>query len=96
MTLIVAGEPTATADPGQRALDDPAFGEHHEAGPVAAANDLKLPPAGPGNGGLHLAPLVACIGDDALDEGEAPSGLPEERLSSVAVLHTGRVDGDGK
>jgi hypothetical protein len=40
VTLVVAGEPTATADPGQRALDDPAFREHDETVAVAAADDL--------------------------------------------------------
>jgi hypothetical protein len=40
VALVVACEPTTTADPGQRALDDPAFREHDEAVPVAAPDDL--------------------------------------------------------
>jgi len=63
---------------------------------VAAAHDLKLPEAGAGDGRLHLAPLVARVADDALDEGEAPASLPEQRLRAVAVLDAGRVDVDGE
>ncbi len=96
VTLVVAGEPAAAADPCQRSLHDPAFGEHNEAVPVTAANDLQIPHAGAGDGGLHLLPLIACVGDDALDEWEAPSRLPQQRLGSVPVLKTGRVHADGQ
>ena len=35
--------------------------------------------------------LIAAVADDALDEGEAPPGLAQQRLGTVAVLHAGRV-----
>ena len=96
MTFVVAGEAAAAADPGQRALHDPAFREHDEAVPVAAADDLQLPHAGAGDGGFHLLPLVACIADDALHEREASARLPEQPFGAVPVLDVGRMDGDGQ
>ena len=63
---------------------------------VAAADDLKLPEAGAGDGGFGLASLVAGVADDALNEGEAPSRLAQECLRAVAILHTRRVDVNGE
>ena len=63
---------------------------------VATANDLEVPRAGPGDGGLHLAALIARIGDDALQKREAPSGLAQQRLCAIPVLHAGRMDADGQ
>ena len=40
VTLVVASEPTAPADPRQCPLDDPALWQHDEAVPIAAADDL--------------------------------------------------------
>ena len=45
---------------------------------------------------LHLAALIARIGDDALQKREAPSGLAQQRLCAIPVLHTGRMDADGQ
>ena len=58
---------------------------------VAAAHDLKGPSAGPGDGGLHLAAPIARIADDPLDEGERSSGLAQQDLGSVPILHAGRM-----
>ncbi len=63
---------------------------------VTTADDLKLPRTCAGDGRFHLLPLVARVADDALDEGEAPSSLPEQRLRAVAILHAGRVNVDGE
>jgi len=96
VTLVVACQPTTTADPGQRPLDDPAFWKHDEPVPVAAADDLEFPRAGAGDGGLHLLPLIARIADDALKEREAPSSLAEQRLGAVPVLYAGGMDVHGQ
>ena len=45
-----------------------------------------------GDGGLHLAALIARVADDALQEGKAPPRLPQQSLCTVAVLHAGRMD----
>ena len=94
VSLVIAREPTAAADPREGPLHDPAFWEHDEAVTVAAPNDLQVPRAGAGDGGLHLPSLVARVADDALDERKAPSRLPEQRLCAVAVLHARGMDAD--
>ena len=96
MALVVTREATASADPSQRPLDDPAFREHHEAVAVTAAHDLEFPRAGAGNDSLHLATLITCVGNDALDKWKTPSSLPQQRLGSVSILHAGRMDTDGQ
>jgi hypothetical protein len=37
---------------------------------------------------------IAAVGEDALDEGEAPAGSLEDTLRSVTVLDVGAVDLD--
>lgn len=91
MTFVVPGEPAEAADPCERPLDDPSLRQDDEAVAVAAAHDLQLPRPGPGNGGFHFWTLVSGIADDALDEWEGPSCLPQEGLRPVAILHAGWV-----
>ena len=83
------------ADPGERSLDDPAFGKHDEAMQFIALDDRQLPGAGLGDGGRGLLPLVPGISEDKLDEGEEAACAPiEDEQSAVAILHGGRVDDD--
>jgi hypothetical protein len=42
------------ADPGERALDNPAFGQDDEAMRLVAFDDLQLPGAGLGDGSSRL------------------------------------------
>ena len=44
------------------------------------------------HGGGHLRPLIACVADDALDEGKQPARLPQQRFGAVPVLHVGGMD----
>ncbi len=92
MTFVIASKATAAADPGQRPLNNPSLREDDKPVPVAATYDLELPPASPGDNGLHLAALVARIRDDAFDKGKAPARLPQQRLGSIPVLHAGRMN----
>ena len=95
VALEVAGEASIAADPGERSLDDPAFGEHAETMRFIALDDGELPSAGLGHGGSSLGPLVAGIGEDGLDEGEEAASVPiEHEQGAVSILHSGRVDDD--
>ena len=62
--------------------------------PVAATHDLEFPGAGSSNDSLHLAALVACIRDDALNEGKAPARLPQQSLRAIPILYAGRMNAD--
>lgn len=92
MPLEVTRQPAMVADPADRALDDPPFGQHDEAMLVAASDDLHLPWPGSLHGCGHLRPLVAGIADDPLDERELPARLTQQRLGAISVLDVGRVD----
>jgi hypothetical protein len=87
MTLVVARQSPVLADPCQGALDDPSLRQDDEVMAVAATHDLKHPSASPSDGGLHLAALVTGIADDALNEGEGPSGLPQQVRGPIPILH---------
>ena len=83
------------ADPGERSLDDPAFGKHGEAMQFIALDDRQLPGAGLGDGGRGLLPPVPGISESKLDEGEEAACAPiEDEQRAVAILHSGRVDDD--
>src|SRR5215204_5004401 len=56
----------------------------------------QFPRAGAGDGSLHLAPLITRVADDALDEREAASCLPQQRLCTVSILDACRMDADGQ
>ena len=92
----VTDEAAVAADPSDGALDDPALGQHDEAVAVAAAHDLHLPRAGARDGSRHLRSLIAGVADDALDEGEQPARLAQQRLSPIAILHVGGMHDDGE
>ena len=70
VALEVAGQATASTDPGQGTLDDPAFGKDDEAMQLVALDDLQRPGAGLCEGGGGRGSLVAGVGEDALDEGK--------------------------
>lgn len=83
------------ADPCQGSFDDPTFGQDDEAVHRIALDDLQLPGTGFCDGGDRLRPLVAGIGEDALDEREeAACALVKNELHPVAILHISRMDDD--
>lgn len=63
---------------------------------IAAFDDLQGPAAGVGDHLRHFRPLIAGIGEDALDEGKPASRRAEQFASAIAILHVGRVDDDGQ
>ena len=95
IALEVTRQASVVADPGKRAFNDPALGQDDEAMAFAAFDDLQLPGAALGNRSGGLCPLIAGIGEDALNEGEQTPGAPIEHQSrTVAILHVGGVDND--
>lgn len=66
--------------------------EGFQAGPLGALEDLKRLGASLGDDGGHLRPLIAGIGEDALDEGEELPRPAQHLGRAVAVLHVGRMN----
>lgn len=95
VALEVARQSAVAADPGKRALDDPALGEDDEAMQFGSLDDLQRPAAGLGNGRGERRALIARVGEDALDEGEEAARADiEDKPCAVAVLHCGGVNDD--
>ena len=91
----VAREASIAADPCQSSFDDPAFGENDEAMQFVALDDFDRPGPGLGDSRGHPRPLVAGIGEDALNEREQAARAPiEDEPRTIAILHIGRVDDD--
>ena len=61
---------------------------------IAAFDDLQGPAAGVGDHLRHLRPLIAGIGEDALDEWKPAPRRAQQFESAIAILHVGRVDDD--
>jgi hypothetical protein len=59
LVFIILGEAALAGEPGEGALDDPAFRLHLEACPVAASDDLQHPAADPSYGACRLLAAVA-------------------------------------
>ena len=96
MPLVVACKATVSADPSQRALNDPPLGQKDETAQVGPFDDLQLPEAGPCNQGLHFRSLIAAVADDAFDEWKTPPCLPEQHFTAVTVLHISCMDIDAE
>ncbi len=94
--LPVYGEASIAPDPRERALDDPAFWEDGEALLSRfRPDDLQSPSAGPDEGALGFWPLIASVGEDGLEEGEAPSGsFVQNEGRRVTILNRSRMDDD--
>ena len=75
------------------ALDHPAARQDDEAlHVVAALDDLHAQNGHFGHGRFDLPGVVAAIGPDQFEPGEAPSYLVEHQPGAVAILDCGRVD----
>ena len=61
---------------------------------IGSLDDLQLPGPGASDSRRHLWPLVAAVGEDALDEREPTAGLTQQLDSAVAILHVGGMDDD--
>jgi uncharacterized protein with von Willebrand factor type A (vWA) domain len=88
----VAREAAVAADPRERALHDPAFGENLEVMEIGAFDDLELPGPGGSDGGFHLRSLISAVAIDQRDEGEQAARTAQYGEGAVAILHVGGMD----
>ena len=96
VALEVARQAAIATDPGEGSFDDPAFGQDDEVMSIGALDDLEQPAAGVGHGLGGLRPLIAGIGEDALDEGKRTARLLKDLADAIAVLHIGWVNDDAQ
>ena len=91
----IFGESSAAHDPGKRALDNPAFGQHHEGVLFLSARHDGQFRSGEdfGQKTRHLA-AVALVGEDRLELGEplARAVKQEDRGLAVAPIRAGDAD----
>ena len=73
-------------------LGDPSLGQDNEVVRIAALDDLQCPATGIDHDLLHLRPLISCIREDALDEGEQTARRPQHLAGAIAILHVGGMD----
>jgi hypothetical protein len=93
--LEVLGETPVTPDPGEGALDHPAARQNDEAlYVVTPLDDLQVQPRHLCHRRVNLPSVVASIGPDQFEPGEAKTDLVEDQAGSVAILDFGRVDDD--
>ena len=62
--------------------------------PIGSLHDFQRPGAGAGDGRRHLRPLIAAVGEDALDEREPAAGPAQQLDRAIAILHVGGMNDD--
>ena len=91
--FLVFGQPAATVQPAEAALDGPALGQDNEAlHGVRALDDLHLDlPHGPGHPSLELRPLAAATGmQPASERVQAKQGRHQQRAAVTAFAKRSR------
>ena len=98
ITLEVAAEAPASADPCEGSFDHPSFGQDDKPlGDVGSFDDLDRPGASSGGGGANARPLIAAVGVDTFDEWkQSPRPFVEHQCHAVAILNAGGMDGDAQ
>jgi hypothetical protein len=92
--LPILGEPSATIEPSDGALDDPAFGDDLEADcGVGSLDDFnvkmrenfcqRL---------LELRSLVTTVGEELFQKGKHPKQGRHDENAAIAILNIGRMD----
>lgn len=94
--FVIARKAPVAADPSQSAFHDAALEQYDkEMKPRTSLRFTIWSVQSPVRAtSAHLWPGVATVGNDTLDEREAPPRLPQQRFGAVTVLYTGGVDVD--
>jgi hypothetical protein len=92
--LPILGEPSAAIEPGDGALDDPAFGQHRKsAGPIGAFDDFNVEMwQNFCKRVRELRSLISAVGEQRLQEGKHPEQGRHDENSAVAILNVGRMN----
>ena len=90
----VLGEPSASVEPGDRALDDPTLGQHDEAlGLIGSFDDLRFEAReDAGQGAMKDRPVIGAVGEQLPQEGKQAAQGREQCEAAVAILNIGGGD----
>ena len=90
--LPVLGQPAASVQPGDGALDDPALGQDDELAGVGSLDDLDVDRAAdPAQAEPELRPLVATVGIELQQEGKQSEHRRYQHHAAIAVLDIGSM-----
>ena len=92
--LPILGESAAAVEPRQSALNDPALGQHHESlGLIRALDDLRSQVRQDFfERVVELAPLIAGVSEQCLQEGIHPEQGRKQQDAAVAILDVSGMD----
>ena len=91
--LPILGEPSAAIEPGDGALDDPAFGQDHKsADPIGTFDDFNVEMRQYFcNRFRKLRSLISAVGEERLQKGKHPEQGRHDQNASIAILNVGRM-----
>jgi hypothetical protein len=92
--LPILGQPPAAIKPGNGALDDPAFGQHHKSlGLIGALDDFSFEMGQDFRQGIaEFRPLIATVGKQLFQERIHPEQGRKKQDAAVAILDVGGMN----
>ena len=90
----IFGQPAATIQPGNGALDDPTFGQHHKSfGLIGALDDFSFEMGQDfRQGGAEFRPLIATVGKQLFQERIHPEQGRKKQDAAIAILDVGGMN----
>jgi hypothetical protein len=94
--LPIFGQATAAVEPGDGALDDPAFGQDHKsADPTGAFDDFNVEMRQNFCKRFRkFRPLISAVGEERLQKGKHPEQCRHNEDATIAILNVGRMNDD--
>ena len=91
--IPILGQSSASVEPGDRTLDNPALGQHDELMQLGSLDDLRVDPAAGGaQPGLEVGALVPTVSIELQQEGVQAEQRAHQHHPAVAVLDVGGVN----